>query len=165
MSASKDIMSASNVFFRMAALMALTSSTLALLGCSGGGGGSGGATSYAPKGEASHIAIAGNHITKYVGDHNGKVPKDTGEMKDWAAKNNIPEDDLVSSRDKEPYQVREVSKGQQMKQVIVFETTGANGKKFMYARGPGGPPAGSEVTQEDLDNALKSSGGGPRGRP
>jgi hypothetical protein len=164
MSASKDIMSASNVFFRMAALMALTSSTLALLGCSGGGGGSGGATSYAPKGEASHIAIAGNHVTKYVGDHNGKAPKDTGEMKDWAAKNNIPEDDLVSTRDKEPYQVREVSKGQ-MKQVIVFETTGANGKKFMYARGPGGPPAGSEVTQEDIDNALKSSGGGSRGRP
>jgi hypothetical protein len=138
--------------------------TLINLGCSGGGG-AGGSSSYAPKGEPTHIMKAGLHVTKYIADNNGKVPKDTAEMKEWAAKNNIPEDELVSTRDKEHYQVHQLGKGQ-MKEMMIVEATGEKGKKFMWVRRPGaGSPVGTEWTQEQIDNEIKPSGIGKKGRP
>jgi len=140
------------------------SSMLALvpLGCSGGGGG--GPSSYAPKGEATQIAAAGKHVFDYLAENQGKLPKNTGEMKDWAAKKNIPEDVLLSTRDHEPYQIHEVGKGRG-KQVIIVETTGEKGKKFMFSRRQGpGSPVGTEATQEQIDSALHPAASGT-GRP
>lgn len=132
------------------------------LGCSSGGSSTPGVD---PKGEAIHIYKAANHVGKYMADNKGKVPKDTSEIKDWAAKNNIPEDALVSTRDHEPYEVHQVAQGP-MKVLLLTETTGVNGKKYMWSQRPGGlAPSGSEATQEEIDSRLKSSGTGRRGRP
>ena len=129
------------------------------LGCSGGGSSS---SKVDPKGESAHVTQAANHVAKYITDNKGKVPKDTAEMKDWAAKNNIADDELVSSRDHEPYEVHEVAKGGSMKELVVTEKTGANGKKFMW-RSNSRSPLGMEQGQDEIDAALKSSGGRPGG--
>jgi hypothetical protein len=113
------------------------------------------------KGESTHIVGAGMHVRKYMAENNGKVPKNTGDLKDWAAKNNIPEDELLSTRDHQPYEVHQVAQGP-MKALVLTETTGVKGKKFMW-KNPGGP-TGSEADQEQIDSALKSSGG-RGGRP
>jgi hypothetical protein len=123
------------------------------LGCSREGGGS--VSGIDPKGESAHIAMAGMHVRKYIAENKGKVPKNTSDLKDWAAKNNIQEDALLSTRDHQPYEVHEVAKGP-MKDLILTETTGVNGKKFMW-KNPGGP-TGSEVDQEQIDTALKGTG-------
>jgi hypothetical protein len=132
---------------------------LALLsiGCRG----SSSSSSVDPKGEAIHIHQAASHVGKYMADNKGKVPKDTGEMKDWAAKNNIPEDEILSTRDHEPYEVHEVAKGT-MKELIVTEKTGAKGRKFMWTS-RGHTPLGMEVGQEEIDSAIKASPGRPGG--
>ena len=96
-----------------------------------------------------------------MADNKGKVPKDTGEMKDWAAKNNIPEDELLSTRDHEPYEVHEAAKGT-MKGLIVTEKTGAKGRRFMWTS-DGHTPLGMEVGQEQIDSAIKASPGRPGG--
>jgi hypothetical protein len=141
------------------AILALTS-----IGCSKSGSSSSN-FGVEPKGEGVHIAAAGHHVTQYMTENKGKVPQNTGEIKDWAAKNNIPEDELLSTRDHEPYQIHQVARGP-MKVIVLTENTGAKGKKFMWSRNPGAPaPAGSEATQEQIDDALKSSGTGRRGRP
>jgi hypothetical protein len=128
------------------------------LGCSKGG-----STSADPKGESTHIAQAAMHVSKYITQNKGQVPKNTGDLKDWAAKNNIAEDELVSTRDHQPYEVHEVPKGPQ-KELILTETTGAKGKKFMW-RQPGPSPLGFEADQEQIDSAIKGSSGGIPGKP
>jgi hypothetical protein len=133
------------------------------LACSKGGGGVG-SSGIDPKSEGAHIASAALAVNRYVADTK-KVPKSTSDMKDWAAKNNVSGDDLVSTRDKEPYQVHEVNKGP-VKEVIITEATGVKGKKYMWTRRPGGgAPVGIEVTQEQIDSELKPSGAGRPGRP
>jgi phosphoribosylanthranilate isomerase len=131
------------------------------LGCSKGGS----VAPLDPKSEAVHIAKAGHHVAKYITENKGKAPKNTGEMKDWAAKNNIPEDELLSTRDHEPYEIHQVAQGP-LKDTVLTETTGAKGKKFMW-QSISKAPVGSEATQEQIDNAIKSSGairpGGPPG--
>ena len=135
---------------------------LVALGCSPGGGSP---ATYAPPGEGTHIAQAAMHVSKFLVENKGKVPKDTGEMKDWAAKNNIAEDQLVSTRDHEPYQVHQVGQGPG-KALILTETTGVKGKKFMYNQRQGGrAPSGSELSQEEIDNALKAPSNPRGGRP
>jgi hypothetical protein len=133
---------------------------LALLsiGCRG----SSSSSSVDPKGEAIHIMQAAGHIGKYITANKNQAPKDTSEMKDWAAKNNIPEDELQSTRDHEPYEVHEVAKGT-MKELIVTEKTGAKGRKFMW-RTYSPSKIGMEQDQNEIDAALKSEGGIP-GRP
>ncbi len=123
-----------------------------LLGCSRRGGS---AASFDPKGESTHIAGAGMHVRNYMKENKDHVPKNTRDLKDWAAKNNIPEDELLSTRDRQPYEVHLVAKGP-MKVLVLTETTGVKGKKFMW-KNPGGP-IGSEADQEQIDSALKSSG-------
>jgi len=136
---------------------------LVSFGCSKSGSGSD--FGLDPKGEGVHIAAAGHHVVEYQIQNKGKVPKNTGDIKDWAAKNNIPEDALVSTRDHEPYEVHQVAQGP-MKVLLLTETTGVNGKKYMWSQRPGGlAPSGSEATQEEIDSRLKSSGTGRRGRP
>src|SRR6516165_7757844 len=61
-----------------------------------------------PKTEGAHIGKAGRHVVKYVTETKSPAPKNTAAIKDWAAKNNIPEGELVSTRDKEPYEIHEV---------------------------------------------------------
>src|SRR5947208_3189422 len=61
-----------------------------------------------PNSEARHIANAGNLVGRYLQDKKGQSPKNTGELKDWAAKNNVADDELVSTRDHEPYEVHQV---------------------------------------------------------
>jgi hypothetical protein len=123
------------------------------LGCSSGGSTSG----VDPKGEAVHITEAAGHVGRYMADNKGKAPKDTSEMKDWAAKNNIAEDKLHSTRDHEPYEVREVTMGQ-MKQLVLTERTGVKGRKFMWrSNSPGG--LGMEKQQDEIDAALKNQPG------
>jgi len=158
MNSRKTFLTAGIVLWAMLALVPL--------GCSRGGSSSSANFGIDIKGEGHHIAVAGQHVSEYMVQNKGKVPKDTGEMKDWAAKNNIPEDELLSTRDHEPYQVHEVARGP-MKASIIVETTGVKGKKFMWSKNPGGRPApeGSEATQEEIDSALKPSGTGRRGRP
>ncbi|HEV2949939.1 MAG TPA: hypothetical protein VGX70_21355 [Gemmataceae bacterium] len=134
---------------------------LAPLGCSKGG--STASSGIDVKGEGAHIAIAGSHVGKYMADNKGQAPKNTGEMKDWAAKNNIAEDEFLSTRDHEPYEVHVVTQGP-MKNIVVTETTGVNGKKFMW-QATSRAPSGSEATQEQIDSTLKASGTGRRGRP
>jgi hypothetical protein len=132
-------------------------------GCSKSGSGSD--FGLDPKGEGVHISAAGHHVVAYLIQNKGKVPKNTGDVKDWAAKNNIPEDALISTRDQQPYEVHEVAQGP-MKVLLLTETTGVKGKKYMWRQRPGGPaPSGSEATQEEIDSALQSKGGGRRGRP
>jgi len=141
------------------------SSMLALvsLGCRGGEAAF--KSSLGDNPEAAHIAKATGHIMKYLTlpENRQRPPKDTSAMKDWAAKNDIPEDDLVSTRDHEPYQIHLVKRGQG-EETIIVEATGVKGKKFMFTRHQGpGPPVGLEATQEEIDNALKAGGGGRRG--
>jgi hypothetical protein len=132
------------------------------LGCSKGGSSPYGIDA---KSEGAHIAKAGHHVAKYITENKGKAPKNTGEMKDWAAKNNIPEDELLSTRDHEPYEIHQVAQGP-LKDTVLTETTGAKGKKFMW-QSISKAPVGSEATQEQIDSAIKSSGvirpGGPPG--
>jgi hypothetical protein len=113
-----------------------------------------------PKSEGPHIATAGNLVGRYMQDNKGQVPKNTGELKDWAAKNNVPDDDLVSTRDHEPYEVHQVKQGP-LEDLILTETTGVKGKKFMW-RSTAMAPVGSEATQDQIDNAIKPSAGGRR---
>src|ERR1700687_988738 len=84
-----------------------------------------------PKGEGANIAKAGQHVSKYMADNKGLAPKNTGELKDWAAKNNIPEEELLSTRDHEPYEIHQVAQGP-IKNIVLTETTGVKGKKFMW---------------------------------
>jgi hypothetical protein len=139
------------------------SSFLALgpLGCSGGGG-SAAKIDQGP--EHAHIGQAAAHIVNYLSqpENRQRHPADTSEMKDWAAKNKIPEDDLVSTRDHEPYQIHQLNRGAL---TIITETTGVKGKKYMYTHGQGraGGPGGIEVTQDEIDNALKAPSAGKRG--
>lgn len=137
---------------------AIASTFLFALGCGAGGSSS----NVNPKGEAAHITKAASHVAKYITENKGKVPNNTGDMKDWAAKNNIADDDLLSSRDHEPYEVHEVAKGGTMKELVVTEKTGAKGKKFMW-RSLGRSPLGMEQGQAEIDAALKSSSGRPGG--
>ena len=129
------------------------------LGCSGGGDAS------SKKGidqspEHTHIAQAAAHVVNYlaVPENHHKNLKDTSDkdLKDWAAKNKIPEDDLVSTRDHEPYQIHQLSHGGI---IILTETTGVKGKKYMFthSQGRAGGPGGLEVTQEEIDDALKAT--------
>ena len=113
-----------------------------------------------PKSEAVHITNAANRIGKYISANKEQVPKDTNEMKDWAEKNNIPEDVLLSTRDHQPYEVHYVPLGK-MKKLVVTEKTGAKGKKFMWSsHSPS--RIGMEVAQEDIDREIKPSPGGER---
>ena len=141
-----------NALKSFAATLAAWAPILALLalGCGGGGSSS---TSVDPKGEAIHITQAAGHIGKYITANKNQAPKDTSEMKDWAAKNNIPEDELQSTRDHEPYEVHQVAKGP-MKELVVTEKTGKNGKKFMW-RSEGPSKIGMEVSQEQIDTEIK----------
>jgi hypothetical protein len=129
-------------------------SILALpLGCSKGSA----PATVVRQGEGAHIVTAAGHVATFLGlpENRHRTLKDTGELKDWAAKSNIPEDDLVSTRDHEPYQVHQLSKGAV---TIITETTGVNGKKFMFTHRQGpGPPVGSEVTQEEIDKAIQAA--------
>lgn len=113
-----------------------------------------------PNSEARHIATAGRHVGKYIQDTKGQAPKNTGEMKDWAAKNSIPDAELESTRDKEPYEIHQVREGP-LTDTILTETTGVKGKKFMW-KSTNMAPVGSEMTQEQIDSALKPMGGGGR---
>ena len=145
-------------FFSAAAVAIGLSSAILPLGCSKGG-----SPSADPKGEITHIAKAAGHVGKYMGETKGEVPKTTSELKDWASKNNIPEEELLSSRDHEPYDVHMVPKGP-TKELVVTEKTGKNGKKFMW-ESDGPTKLGREVGQEDIDNALKGMAGRPGGAP
>ena len=116
-----------------------------------------------PNSEARHIAKAGGYAVSYIHDNKGQAPKNTGEIKDWAAKNNVADDELVSTRDHEPYEVHQVKEGP-LKDTILTETTGVKGKKFMW-RAVSQMPVGQESTQDQIDEALKPSGGGGRQRP
>ena len=51
------------------------------LGCSRGGSSSSANFGIDIKGEGHHIAVAGQHVSEYMVQNKGKVPKDTGEMK------------------------------------------------------------------------------------
>jgi len=130
------------------------------LGCSKGSVSTSGID---PKSEGAHIGKAGRHVARYMTETKGQAPKNTGEMKDWAAKNNIPEDELVSTRDHEPYEIHQVSQGR-LKNTVLTETTGVKGKKYMWQTTTQ-VPFGSEATQEQIDSALKPSSGGRGGRP
>jgi hypothetical protein len=144
--------------FRAAGAACTAFLALVSLGCSSGGSPS----KVDEKSEAVHITKAASHIGKYITDNKGKAPKDTAEMKDWAANNNITEDDLRSTRDHEAYEVHEVAKGP-TKELVVTEKTGAKGKKFMW-RSQSQAPMGMELGQAEIDAALKSESGMPGGR-
>ena len=137
------------------------------LGCSGGGGAST-KSGIDQSAEHEHIALAAAHVVNYLAipENHHKNLKDTSQIKDWAAKNKIPEDDLVSTRDHEPYQIHQLSHGGI---IILTETTGVKGKKYMFthSQGRAGGPGGLEVTQEEIDKALKEapSTGRRGGRP
>ena len=139
----------------------ILSALLALvpLGCSK----SGTLSEIDPNSEARHIATAGRHVGRYIQDNKGQPPKNTGELKDWAAKNDVADNDLVSTRDHEPYEVHYVTQGP-LKNTILTEATGVKGKKFMW-QSTNMAPVGSEATQDQIDNAIKTSGGGGRRRP
>jgi hypothetical protein len=137
-------------FFSAAAVAIGLLSAILPLGCSKGG-----STSVDPKAETTHIAKAGEHVREYMAENKGKAPQNTSEIKDWAAKKNIPEDELVSTRDHEPYLVYEISRGPE-KELILTEKTGVKGKKFMLKK-PGPTPLGYEVDQEQIDSAIKAS--------
>jgi hypothetical protein len=107
--------------------------------------------------------MAGMHVGKYLSENKGKAPKSTSEMTDWASKNSIAEDDLVSKRDKEPYEVHLVEQGP-TKRLYLVESKGANGKKFLW-RNPGPPALGMELEQADIDKDLESHPGTGGGRP
>ncbi len=147
-----------NVRKSYAAALVAWAPLLALLALGCGRGSS--TSNVDPKGEALHITKAAHHVGKYMADNKGKVPKNTGAMKDWAAKNNIGEDELLSTRDHEPYEVHEVTRGGMMKELVVTEKTGAKGKKFMW-RSISPSPMGMEQGQDEIDAALKSGGGMP----
>jgi hypothetical protein len=148
------------------------------LGCSGGGGASKRGLDQSP--EAEHIAKAAAHVVNYLAlpENRQRKPKDTSDknLKDWAAKNKIQEHELASTRDHEPYQIHELSPGRGVV-TIITETTGVNGKKYMFIHGQGRagvPGAGKEVTQEEIDKAVQPTGtgsgtgrrgGGRPGRP
>jgi hypothetical protein len=144
--------------FRAAGAAWIAILALISLGCSSGGSPSG----VNEKSEAVHITKAAQHISKYTTETKGKIPTDTSEMKDWAANNNITEDDLRSTRDHEPYEVHEVNKGGE-KQLIVTEKTGAKGKKFIW-KSRSQSPMGMEQSQAEIDAALKSDTGARGGR-
>jgi hypothetical protein len=116
-----------------------------------------------PKTEGAHIGKAGRHVVKYVTETKSPAPKNTAAIKDWAAKNNIPEGELVSTRDKEPYEIHEVTEGP-LKDLVLIETTGVKGKKYMW-QATNKIPIGSEATQEQIDNTLKSSPKGGQRKP
>ena len=134
--------------------------TLAL-GCSKGGSSS--TANVDPKGESAHIAMAGMHVGKYLSENKGKVPKSTSEMTDWASKNSIAEDDLVSTRDKEPYEVHEVEQGP-TKCLILVESKGAKGKKLIWKM-PSPSKLGMEMEQADIEKNLEAHPGMGGGRP
>jgi hypothetical protein len=123
-------------------------------GCSKGG------STLDPKSEAAHIGKAGRHVVNYISENKGPAPKSTAEIKDWATKKNIPEDELISTRDKEPYEIHEVTLGA-LKDLVLLETTGVKGKKYMW-QSTNKIPIGSEASQEQIDDALKSSPAGRR---
>ena len=151
----------SHMAFVVAGIGLASMLALGPLGCSGGGDASKRGLDQSP--EHTHIGLAATHIVNYLAlpENRQRHPKDTTEMKDWAAKNKIPEDELVSTRDHEPYQVHQLSHGAV---TIITETTGVNAKKYMFTHRQGpGPPVGLEVTQEEIDNALKATGTGRRG--
>jgi hypothetical protein len=129
------------------------------LGC---GGGSSPVSNTDPKSETIHILKAGALVRQYIGENKGKVPKDTSEMKDWAAKNNISDDDLASTRDHEPYEIHEVVKGP-MRELILTESKGVKSKKFFW-KDPSMEKKGVERTQEQIDLELKPNPG-QSGRP
>ena len=132
---------------------------LALLGCSKGG--STASSGIDIKGEGAHIAIAGTHVGKYIADNKGQAPKNTGEMKDWAAKKGIAADSLVSTRDHEPYLIYQVNVGPG-KQVVLTEKTGVKGKRFSWS--PMNPNRiGVENTEEQIQTMIKGSGAGSGG--
>jgi hypothetical protein len=116
-----------------------------------------------PNSEALHIANAGKLVGRYMQDNKGQVPKNTGELKDWAAKNSLKEDELLSTRDHEPYEVHQVKQGP-LQNTILTETTGVKGKKFMW-QSTNMAPVGSEATQDQIDNAIKPAAGGRRRGP
>jgi len=116
-----------------------------------------------PKSESGHIGVAGRHVLKFNSENKGQAPKNTDALKDWAAKNNIPEDELKSTRDHEPYEIHQVMAGP-MTNTILTESTGEKGKKFMW-ESISHAPAGSEATQDEIDSKLKPHGAAGRGRP
>ena len=143
--------------FLSARLIWLLLLALVPLGCKGDVSSSG----IDPKSEAAHIGKAGRLVIKYMTENKGQVPKNTGEIKDWAAKNNVEENDLLSTRDHEPYEVHQVTQGP-LKNIVLTETTGAKGKKYMW-QATNQIPIGSEATQDEIDSALKPIAGA-RGR-
>jgi hypothetical protein len=138
---------------------------LGLTGCSGAS-----SKNFDADPEHAHINQAAAHVVNYLAipENHNKNPKDTSdkELKNWAAKNKIPEDELVSTRDHEPYQIHQLNHGAT---IIITETTGIQGKKYMYvhSQGRAGGPGGLEVTQEEIDSTLKAppSRGRRGGRP
>ncbi len=125
------------------------------LGCSKGGSGQ------QPSREAAHITVAAAAVKRYMSENKDKVPKSTDEVKAWAAKNNIADDALVSTRDHQPYLIFEVTMAGMGKQLILCETSGMNGKKFAISN-MSPKKIGVEVTEEELQTMIK---GVALGRP
>ena len=127
---------------------------LALLsmGCRG----SSSSSSVDPKGEAVHIADAFGTVSTFMSENKGKVPTSTDEIKDWAAKKGIDADKLVSTRDREPYMIYQVTMGGMGKQIVLTEKTGVKGKKFVFH--PMNPSRlGSEDKEEQVQTLIKGT--------
>jgi hypothetical protein len=119
------------------------------LGCSKGG-----SSVPSPGTEATHIAAAAHAVQEYMKENKGKIPKSTDEIKAWAAKNSIADDALVSTRDRQPYLVFEVTLGGMGKQLVLTEKEGVKGKKFLFSNmNPN--RIGAESTEEEVQNMIK----------
>ena len=85
---------------------------------------------------------------EFYSAHNQKVPKDVGELRDWAMKEKgAKEEDFKSLRDGEEYVIGPGMMGG----VLVFEATGKGGMR--YGTNPGGSIA--EYGEENIAGFLK----------
>jgi hypothetical protein len=129
-----------------------------MIGCGSGGSGAGSST------EAEHIGKVGTLIAEFKSANAGNNPKNIDELKNWAIKNGKAEDkDFVSTRDKEPYVIEPMAMtrtgtggtGGMMAAkmpLVVHESTGKNGKKFVVQ---GSVPTGSEMSEAGLQSITK----------
>lgn len=138
---------------RAAAFLLISS----IIGC--GSGGSGPGTSV----EAEHIGKVGQLIVDFKSANSGNNPKNIDELKNWAIQNGKAEEkDFVSTRDKKEYVIEPMAMmrgggpgGEFMAQkmpVVIHETDGKNGKKYVVQ---GSAPVGSEMSEEGLKNLTK----------
>ena len=100
--------------------------------------------------EIHHIKKAWSLCGAYKANHNGKLPKDIESVKKWAAQEGKASDeDFVSMRDKQPYQV--YCTPPPMGFILVHEQTGQDGKRLVVNQGG----SAVEVNEEEFQTLMK----------